>query len=100
MLAMSRIEQLEVEIKTKNEAFEMKEAAWKSKVGFKINEHNVIMGRHVSENTWPIAESLFRLCVQEEGVVDESGRQVSSLDGQLDDCLSLLSELGEVWGDG
>ena len=33
MLAMSKIEQLELEIKTKNEAFEMKEVAWKSKVG-------------------------------------------------------------------
>ena len=34
MLAKSKIEQLESEIQTKNEAFEMKEAAWKAKVRY------------------------------------------------------------------
>ena len=32
LIAESRIEQLEMELKLKNEAFETKEAAWKSKV--------------------------------------------------------------------
>ena len=35
---MNKIEQLEMEMKLKNEAMEMKEAVWKSKVGSQINE--------------------------------------------------------------
>ena len=40
LIAMNKIEQLEMEMKLKNEALEMKEAVWKSKVGSKINEQD------------------------------------------------------------
>ena len=62
------------------------------------DELNIVLGGELGQDSWSIAESLVWLGVQEERVVHIGGRHVSSLDGQLHNCLSLVAKDGKVWG--